>query len=424
MSRPEPSQPLGRKIAAERQRRGLSQAQLAGLIGRSVAWVSQVERGARMIDRISVLDLVARALDVPLAELAAGTPVAAALTEEPAGAGGLRLVLSGVHSLPPMVSGGGPADLASLQAQASLAWNLTHASRYAELTDLLAVLIPGLEEAAQGAATADRPSVQEVMATVYQTTSAALAKLGDAEAAWIAADRAIAAAGRTGRPELVAAGAYRQVFVFLAARSLDQAEETARTAADAIAPLAGRGEAEAVSLVGGLTLQRGVIAARRGDADAAYRFLDEARVLAGRLGNGRGGHHTEFGPVNVVLHEVAIAVELGDAGRALRTAAGLDTAGLSPERRARLLLDVARAHAQRRQPAEATAALLAADELTPEQVRSHGLARQLATDLLGWLQPPPAELRALAARLGQPEPQSSQDVASQDAPNEDPPPPP
>ena len=61
----------------------------------------------------------------------------------------------------------------------------------------------------------------------------------------------------------------------------------------------------------------------------------------------------------------------------------------------------------------------APDELTPEQVRSHGLARQLATDLLGWLQPPPAELRALAARLGQPEPQ-----ISQDAPGEDPPPPP
>jgi tetratricopeptide (TPR) repeat protein len=235
------------------------------------------------------------------------------------------------------------------------------------------------------------------MASVYQAASAALAKLGDAEAAWIAADRAIAAAGRTGRPELVAAGAYRQVFVFLAARSLDQAEETARTAADAIALLAVRGEAAAVSLLGGLTLQRAVIAARRGDADAAYRHLDEARVLAGRLGAGRGDHHTEFGPVNVVLHEVAIAVELGDAGRALRTAAGLDTSGLSPERRARLLLDVARAHAQLRQPAEATAALLEADGLTPEQVRSHGLARQLATDLLGWLQPPPAELRELAA---------------------------
>jgi transcriptional regulator with XRE-family HTH domain len=40
-------QALGRKIAAERRRRGLSQPELARLLGRSVAWVSQVERGVR-----------------------------------------------------------------------------------------------------------------------------------------------------------------------------------------------------------------------------------------------------------------------------------------------------------------------------------------------------------------------------------------
>jgi len=48
----------------------------------------------------------------------------------------------------------------------------------------------------------------------------------------------------------------------------------------------------------------------------------------------------------VGLQEVAIAVDLGDAGRA---AAAVDTSGLSAERRARLLIETARAHAQRRQ---------------------------------------------------------------------------
>ena len=100
MSTPDYQQALGRKIAAERHRRGLSQPELARMIDRSVAWVSQVERGVRKVDRMSVLETLAAALEVPLAELAAEAPVVAAATGEPPGAAGLRLVLSGIHSRP------------------------------------------------------------------------------------------------------------------------------------------------------------------------------------------------------------------------------------------------------------------------------------------------------------------------------------
>ena len=48
----------------------------------------------------------------------------------------------------------------------------------------------------------------------------------------------MAAAERAGNPLLVAAGAFRLVFVFISARHYDQAEETARTAAEALWPLA------------------------------------------------------------------------------------------------------------------------------------------------------------------------------------------
>ena len=39
----------GQRIARARRRRGLSQATLAGLVGRSESWLSQVERGLRQI---------------------------------------------------------------------------------------------------------------------------------------------------------------------------------------------------------------------------------------------------------------------------------------------------------------------------------------------------------------------------------------
>ena len=121
--------------------------------------------------------------------------------------------------------------------------------------------------------------------------------------------------------------------------------------------------------------------------------------MAARLNEGRNDYNTEFGPANVALHEIAVAVELGDAGRALRTAAAVDTTGLSPERRARMLIDVARAHAQRRQVQEAIAALRQAEDITPEQVWTHDLVRQIVSDLLTMQDSPSRELRDLAARL-------------------------
>jgi tetratricopeptide (TPR) repeat protein len=393
-------QALGRRIAAERRRRGLSQPELAQMIGRSVAWVSQVERGVRKVDRMSVLETVAAALDVPLAELAAEAPVVAAVTEEPPGAGGLRLVLSGAYALSAMLNGRRPPAMSTLRSKTRKAWELTHAGRYIDLTDLLRGLVPDLETAARAMPEPQQIEVLELMAATYQACSAALAELGEPEAAWIAADRAMAAAERAGDTMLVAAGAFRLVLVFLAAHHYDQADETARTAADALWSRADEGDPQAMSLWGGLTLQRAVIASHTNDADTAYDQLARARQIAGRLGEGRNDYNTEFGPANVGLHEIAVAVELGDAGRALRAAATVDTTGLSAERRARMLIDVARAHAQRRQVSEAVATLGEAEQITPEQVRGLELARQLVSDLLTMQDPPSTELRDLAGRLG------------------------
>jgi len=61
---------LGQRIAHRRRRRGLSQVKLAELLDRSETCVSQVERGTRTIDRLSVLGEVARVLDVPANEVA------------------------------------------------------------------------------------------------------------------------------------------------------------------------------------------------------------------------------------------------------------------------------------------------------------------------------------------------------------------
>jgi len=95
-----------------------------------------------------------------------------------------------------------------------------------------------------------------------------------------------------------------------------------------------------------------------------------------------------------------VAVELGDAGRALRVGESLDDTGLSPERRARLRIDVARAHTQRRNVDDAVAVLEEADVIAPEQVRSHPLVRSLVSDLLQMTPSASEGLSDLATKIG------------------------
>ena len=391
---------LGRKIAQYRRRRGLSQREFAGLINRSEAWVSQVERGVRKVDRMSVLETVAEVLEVPIADLAAEAPIVAATAEEAPGSTRLRLVLSAAHALNALLGQKQPADLAELRPRAEQAWKLTHEGRYLELTDLLESLVPQLEAAARSVDNGQRAECFRLLASVYQACSSALSKLGEFEAAWIAADRAIVAAERADDPLLMAAGEFRLCLTFQGAKHFDQVETVARTSVEALSSLASDGRPEVLSLLGALTLQRAIAAARSNDATAAYKHIASARSLAERLGADRDDFNTEFGPTNVGLHEVSAAVDLGDAGVALRAAATVDASGLSAERRGRFLIDVARAHLQRRNIDEAVEALEQAETITPEQVRSHPLARQAIGDLLTIQDPASPALQGLARRAG------------------------
>src|SRR5262245_32495746 len=60
---------MGERIAAYRRRKGLSQAALAGLVDRSESWLSQVERGVRSVDALSVILDMSRVLHVDVQSL-------------------------------------------------------------------------------------------------------------------------------------------------------------------------------------------------------------------------------------------------------------------------------------------------------------------------------------------------------------------
>jgi transcriptional regulator with XRE-family HTH domain len=393
-------QVLGRRIAQERRRHGLSQPELAALVDRPVAWVSQLERGVQPIDRLSVLKTLAYALELPLSELAANAPAGVCADTRPPAAEALRTILAGAHSLRAMLGESRAPALTKLRAQTEKACALASCERYDELAEVLGGLLPGLEAAVRAVTPAQQPDIHELTAVCYQACAAALAKLGEPMASWIATDRAMAAAERAGNLLLAAAGAYRLASVFLEARQFGLAEETARTAFAALLGLAELGDPDALSLCGGLTLLRAVVAARTSHPSAAFGQLTKARQLASRLGDQRADGVPEFGSQYVALYEIAVSVDLGDAGHALRTAASVDFAALSPARQARVLIDLARAYALRDQVAEATDALLRAEALGACLQRDRDRACQVIRELLARRTPAAGELAALAERLG------------------------
>lgn len=399
------AQIIGEQIAYHRKRLGLSQVELAGLIERSDSWVSQVERGVRSVDRLSVLQKVADTLGVSVSELRgseANEPDVQ--TERPEAFESLRLTLTG-HPAAVAVLGDTPEavtdeHLDSLREKHSQVWELVHGSRYNELAPLVADLIPDLEQTVRASASAEQAlEIRELLSDTYQAIAAMLAKIGEADAAWLAADRATFAAESTGDPLAVAASLFRMAHVFLPLRRIAQVQAVADAATSGLDQQSET--PEVLSLRGAFRLVLAIASARDNDRTQAYAYIDQARAIASQIGEDRNDFGTEFGPTNVGLHAVAVAVEVGDAGHALDLARDVDADSLSPERQARYSMDLALAHAMRRQTGEALKYLQLAEKLTPEQTRTHGVARAVARDLMQLSGPRVRpELRELADRFG------------------------
>ncbi|MET8372388.1 helix-turn-helix domain-containing protein [Micromonospora profundi] len=169
--------PIGRRVARWRVRRQMTQQMLADRLRRSKSWVDKIERGARTLDRYSVIQELAHVLRVD-PEVLLGQPQGTPAST-PDGVDDIRAALAryDTSQAPPRTD--------ELRRQVGHAW-LTY--QHAHYGQLLRVL-PGLLDAAQGGGSA------ELLVQAYRITSSLLVKLGEADLAWLAADRAMSAAG-------------------------------------------------------------------------------------------------------------------------------------------------------------------------------------------------------------------------------------
>ncbi len=249
---------------------------------------------------------------------------------------------------------------------------------------MLASLVNAAEMAEREPGPNNPHEAVSVLSEAYQIAAKTLTKASQTDLAWIAAERALAAARRAEMPLLVVGSAYQLGLVFLRAGSLDEAKHVSLDAAEALADR--RFESpELTSGWGALHLTAVIAAARQDERVEADEFLNRAEVAAERLGEDRNDLWTAFGPTNVRIHAVSVAAELGDAGEAVRLGESIDVSGLPPglkSRRATLLVELARGYAQRRMDAAAVNTLVNADTLAPEAVRANVFVHEMLRELL------------------------------------------
>ncbi|MFD4573509.1 multiprotein-bridging factor 1 family protein [Streptomyces sp. NPDC058417] len=396
----------GDRIKVYRKRKGLSQAALGGLIGRSEDWVSKVERGVIPVDKLSVLLEISRVLDIR--ELTELTGRSVALTSdgsrEHESVPAIRRALSTLSSRLGTDLPGASLTPAELTARVNEAWRAYEheIDRYAIVGPQLPTLLAEAHQAARRAGAADETEIIRALISLYHLMQMFLRRVGEHDLSRVAADRALQLADQSGDPVLIGASAWNAASILTAMGDVAESAELARSAIEITTP-GDDASHELLSVHGALHLVASVANMRDSRAPAAWDLLHEADRIARRAGADRNDWRTAFGPTNVAMHGVHLAGEEGDAAEALRLADTVehDNPVLPLERRTRYLVEVMNANRLRQDDYGTLYMIGRIRKMSPEEVRFFPLVREAVRDLLKRERPSyRVELRDHAAYLG------------------------
>jgi transcriptional regulator with XRE-family HTH domain len=264
---------IGERVAWYRRRRGMSQEVLAGLIGRTADWLGKVENNRIELDRLSVIKSLADVLDVTLADLL-GEP---SLLDWTADSGkqtlpAMRAALMRYEALLPLADDTGePPSLVDLRQAVGELWTAYQDSRFGYVTGRLPELIGRGQAAVSGYDGEEQEQARRLLGLTYQLAATQLTKLGEADLAWLAADRGLSIVGVTGDP-VVTGSLYRSVGHALhsTGRYADAVRLTERAAAY-LEPHMTDPSPALLSVYGTLFLSGAMAAARANDSGLLHR---------------------------------------------------------------------------------------------------------------------------------------------------------
>lgn len=393
----EHAQSIGKRIALARKARGLTQRALAQRLGCSLSILSKVEAGQRPASP-SLTAGAARVLEVPLAKLT-GQPY-----EQPHH-GRVYATVPGIQTS--MLSWDLPVDGLPVRPYDALAADVAEASelgRKARYAKLGALLPPLLDELSAACHTADRGSERErlfgLLAEAYSGVTAIAYALGLFDLRSQAMDRVQWASRESGDPLRVGRTQWQRSTLFLQAAAYDRGLQLlARVHHDLGEDPAGMTGPE-LSVHGAVHLRSAMFAARADKKGAAEEHLKAADDAARLLGSDENHYGLEFGPANVLMHRLGVAVEMGDGPGVAKWSAKKLPARVAPVRAGRWHIDAAKGWLDYGSRERAFAALQKARQVSPEQTRSHPQVRETVTALLHMERYGTESLTGMASWLG------------------------
>jgi hypothetical protein len=246
-----------------------------------------------------------------------------------------------------------------------------------------------------------RREARRILAGVYQLADFYVAFQPAPELVWLVADRAVNEGQEADDPCAAAGGAWALVQCLREAGRWDESLSVAMDAAAQLAPHLENSPDDWRGMWGALQFEAAYTYARRGRWGPAWHHWEQADAVATRLGSGYRHTQTSFSQVIMGAHATTLGVELRRPTEALQ-AADFDADVIpSVPRRARHLIEIARACHQRKDRHAMYALLDKAERTAPETVQYNGFARDMLLELSA--NPPSAmraEVRALCQRVG------------------------
>ncbi|WP_346267968.1 XRE family transcriptional regulator [Streptomyces sp. SID4948] len=270
-----------------------------------------------------------------------------------------------------------PQPLTRLAEQAAAARQSFRAAHYTDLSRALPGLLAAAEATRDAAAGRAREQASAILARGY-VLAAELGSKFHSDAAWVAADRALAAARASGMP--VPIGEATRVLAITMRRSGRCSSAVQLLTEEAAELDAEQDRTGAVRTT--LLLTAAYSAATGGDRTTALRLLDEADVCAERLPEVPGLFTVDTSRAQVDIYRIGVFNALGTPDEGVTVSASLQIHHMpTAERRARAWTDTARMwHAVGDAP-QTFVALRRVEHEAPQEVRRPAL-RALTSDLL------------------------------------------
>jgi transcriptional regulator with XRE-family HTH domain len=391
--------PPGERIRICRRRLGLTQEQCAQLKGCTVSTWRKWESGERNVTALADWVAIARILRVHDLYQLTGLPVNSlpdGPTEHPA-VPAIRAAMLAYVARP-----AGEPQAEALARAVDGAWALWQERRpYGYIGSLLPSLITEVRGTVPVVSGEDQRAVLRTTAMLYFLVRAFTKRVGAHEVSLLAVDRAMAAAARAEDLDHRAVAAWNIGMTLSVRGHADVVVALARDAAAELEPVLSGAPPARQSAFGLLQLLSAIQLARLGDERGALAAVETAENVAADLGD-RNDFHTMFGPANVNIHRVCLALELSRPAEAIRAAQRYDVAAVpTVERRFSHYVYLARAYSIRSEDVAATHMLLCAERESAEDLRYNAEVRAVMRDLMRRHSPVTrTELLPLADRIG------------------------